>query len=177
MENPQPLTRIVVLVLWAKSNPAKGDLRMHYNDVKMSTIASQITSLTIIYSTVYSGADQRKQQSFASLAFFAGNSPGIGEFPAQRANDAENVSIWWRHHGKSIKLSIESQNFTCPFLLENRVRDEMELERMQCASVRNDVMLWGRFQHYWPFGFLIKYDHKYPKHLLCVFALIISYLL
>ena len=29
----------------------------------------------------------------------AGNSPGTGEFPAQMASDAENVSIWWRHHG------------------------------------------------------------------------------
>ena len=27
-----------------------------------------------------------------------GNSPETGEFPAQRASDAENVSIWWRHH-------------------------------------------------------------------------------
>ena len=25
-------------------------------------------------------------------------SPVTGEFPAQRANNAENVSIWWRHH-------------------------------------------------------------------------------
>ena len=29
----------------------------------------------------------------------AGNSPGTGEFPAQRASNVENVSIWWRHHG------------------------------------------------------------------------------
>ena len=29
----------------------------------------------------------------------AGNPPMTGEFPAQRASDAENVSIWWRHHG------------------------------------------------------------------------------
>ena len=35
----------------------------------MDTIASQITSLTIVYSTFYSGADQRKHQSSASLAF------------------------------------------------------------------------------------------------------------
>ena len=35
----------------------------HYNDVIMSPIASQITSLTIVYSTVYSDADQRKHQS------------------------------------------------------------------------------------------------------------------
>ena len=32
-------------------------------------MASQITSLTIVYSTIHSGADQRKHQSFASLAF------------------------------------------------------------------------------------------------------------
>ena len=41
----------------------------HYNDIIMGTIASQITSLTIVYSTVYSGADQRKHKSSASLAF------------------------------------------------------------------------------------------------------------
>ena len=35
----------------------------------MTTMASQITSLTIVYSTVYSGADQRKHESSASLAF------------------------------------------------------------------------------------------------------------
>ena len=35
----------------------------------MGTIASQITSLTIVYSTVYSGADQRKHESSALLAF------------------------------------------------------------------------------------------------------------
>ena len=35
----------------------------------MDAIASQITSLTIVYSTVYSDADQIKHQSSASLAF------------------------------------------------------------------------------------------------------------
>ena len=64
-----------------------------YNDVIMSPMTSQITSLTIIYSTVYSGADQRKHQSSASLhGLCEGNSP------AQRASYAKNVSIWWRHH-------------------------------------------------------------------------------
>ena len=41
----------------------------HYCDVTMATMASQITSLTIVYSTVYSDADQRKHQSSPSLAF------------------------------------------------------------------------------------------------------------
>ena len=44
----------------------------HYNDVIMSTMASQITSLTIVYSNFYSGADQRKHQSSASPAFVRG---------------------------------------------------------------------------------------------------------
>ena len=46
--------------------------KMHYGDVIMGTIASQITILTIVYSTVYSDADQRKHQSSASLAFVRG---------------------------------------------------------------------------------------------------------
>ena len=41
----------------------------HYDDVIMDTIASQITSLAIVYSIVYSSAVQRKHQSSASLAF------------------------------------------------------------------------------------------------------------
>ena len=41
----------------------------HYDDVIMGTLASQITSLTIVYSALYSGADQSNHQSSASLAF------------------------------------------------------------------------------------------------------------
>ena len=44
----------------------------HYNNVIVSTIASQLTSLTIVYSAVYSDADQRRHQSSASLAFGRG---------------------------------------------------------------------------------------------------------
>ena len=44
----------------------------HDNDVKMGAIASQITSLTIVDSTVYSDANQRKHQSSSSLAFYNG---------------------------------------------------------------------------------------------------------
>ena len=40
----------------------------HYNDVIMGVMTSQITIITIVYSTIYSGADQRKHQSSASLA-------------------------------------------------------------------------------------------------------------
>ena len=64
----------------------------------MSAMALEITILTIVYSTVYSGADQRKHQSSASLAFVGGirrwplNSPHKGQV------SSENVSIWWRQN-------------------------------------------------------------------------------
>ena len=45
----------------------------HFIDVIMTTIASQITSLAVVYSAVYSDADQRKHQSSASLAFVRWN--------------------------------------------------------------------------------------------------------
>ena len=61
----------------------------------MDAIASQITSLAIVYSADYSDADQRKHQST-----LCGEFTGTVEFTAQMASDAEKVSIWWRHHGK-----------------------------------------------------------------------------
>ena len=69
---------------------------LHYNDGIMRAMASQITSLTIIYSTVYSGAKKTSKLRVTGLC--EGNSPVTGEFPAQTASNAVNVSIWWRHH-------------------------------------------------------------------------------
>ena len=81
---------------------------VHYNDVIMSAMASQITSLTIVYSKVYWGADQRKHQSSLTLAFVT----VTGEFPTHRASNAENVSIWWCHHdmeNKVINIAADDQ--------------------------------------------------------------------
>ena len=65
---------MIMMILWTiKINQntltVKNNNNHHYDDVIMSAIASQITSLTIVYSIVYSDADQRKHQSSASLAF------------------------------------------------------------------------------------------------------------
>ena len=59
---------VVVLPVFVRAN----NLEIHCNDVIISVMASQITRLTIVYSNVYSGADQRKYQSSASLAFMRG---------------------------------------------------------------------------------------------------------
>ena len=63
----------------------------------MVAMASQITSLAIVYSTVYS-AQIKETSKLRVTSLCAGNSPMTGEFPAQMASNKENVSIWWRHH-------------------------------------------------------------------------------
>ena len=47
----------------------------------------------------------KKTSKLRVTGLCVGNSPGTGQFPAQMASNAENVSIWWRHHGKCIKLT------------------------------------------------------------------------
>ena len=43
----------------------------------------------------------KKTSKLRVIGLCEGNSPVTGEFPAQRASNAENISIWWRHHGRS----------------------------------------------------------------------------
>ena len=63
----------------------------------MNAMASQITGVSSVCSTVGSGADQRKYQVSASLAFVR----GIHRSPA---SNEDNVSTWWRHHIVSIQI-------------------------------------------------------------------------
>ena len=69
----------------------------HYTDVTMSAMA-QITSVAIVYSTVGPDADKKKKPpKLRVTGVCVGNSPVTREFPSQKASNAENVSIWWRH--------------------------------------------------------------------------------
>ena len=68
LKTPQRYRRSILNeVIW--STKVVGN---HYCDVIMGAMASQITSLKIVYTAVYSGADQRKHQKPASLAFVRG---------------------------------------------------------------------------------------------------------
>ena len=63
----------------------------------------------------------KKTSKLRVTGLCAGNSPGTGEFPAQMASYAENVSIWWRHHGSiSLKGSQQThgQAFVCPLWVQ-----------------------------------------------------------
>ena len=63
----------------------------------MGAMASQITGLTIVYSTVHSGADQRKHQRWASLAYVR-EFTGDRWIPHTNGQLGGNISSWWRHH-------------------------------------------------------------------------------
>ena len=82
-------------------------------------IGFQITSLTIVYSTVYSDADQRNHQSSASLAFVRGihrepmNSPHKWPvtrkmFPFDHGHHDNKTNIWWIP--SLVQLNIEWNN-------------------------------------------------------------------
>ena len=79
-------------------------IHRHYDDVIMNVMASQITSLTIVYSSVYSGSNQRKHQSFGSLTFVRGihhwpvNSPH--KWPVPRKMFPSDDGIMFHPYGE-----------------------------------------------------------------------------
>ena len=99
--------------------------RGHYTDVIMRLLTSQIISLAIVYSTVYSGADQRKHQSSASLAFVRGihrgpvNSPHKGTvmrkiFPFDDVIMAWGNRMFVRYWWSRFKCFVWTHYFSSP---------------------------------------------------------------
>ena len=84
-------------ITYLSNNSHNGIARnFHYNDVTISATASQITSLTIYLLIRLFSSHQRKHQKLRVTGLCEGNLPLTGEFHAQRAGNAENVSIWWQ---------------------------------------------------------------------------------
>ena len=81
----------------------------HYNGVIVSAMSSQITRL--------SRRRSKKTSKLRVTGLCAENSPVTGEFPTQRASNAENVSIWWRHHDTITKLFVSASLFLLLFIL------------------------------------------------------------
>ena len=71
----------IVLVTTYPCHNLSQCMLVHYDDVIMTMLASQITSLMVVYSIVYSGVNQRKHQSSASLAFVREIHRGPVNFP------------------------------------------------------------------------------------------------
>ena len=68
-----------------------GDSKSHYSDV---TVASQITGISTVCSTVCFRSISKKASKLRVTGFCGGNPPVAGQLPSQRASNAENVSMW-----------------------------------------------------------------------------------
>ena len=70
----------------------------HYGDVIMDTNGvSNHQPHHCLLNRLF-GCRSNNTSKLRVIGLCVGNSPGTGEFPAQMASNAENVSIWWRHH-------------------------------------------------------------------------------
>ena len=104
----------------------------------MGTMASEITSFTIVYSTFYLGPDQRKHQSSASLAFVLGinrwpvNFPHKGPVTRKMFPFDDVIMIFQKHRGKAWFA-------------------RLVFERARYDLWHDDVIKWKHFPRYWPF--------------------------
>ena len=110
----------------------------HYGDVIMGTMASQITSLTIVYSTVYSDADQRKHQSSTSLAFVRGIHRG-----------PENSPHKWPVTRKMFPFDDVFPNY-------NSACDYLSMLRLKLIHVSQKGSLQWYWNHGWPITHILK---------------------
>ena len=140
----------------------------------MAAIASQITSLTIVYSTVYSDADQRKHQSSTSLAFVRGIHRGLMNSPHK-----------WPVSGKCFHLMMSSWSRHCfvprTFLSWHSYAMSSHFCRMSCSFIqicfsvsRDNVcgtfpsIMWLKTPYchscFWPLNFHIRATcFKFPQ--------------
>ena len=78
----------------------------------------------------------KKTSKLRVTGLCAGNSPVTGEFPAQRASNAENVSVWWRHHVLDIRYLAQ------PWTATNRETAlQSKTQRRQASSVEAFISL------------------------------------
>ena len=83
----------------------------------------------------------KKTSKLRVTGLCAGNSPGTGEFPAQMASNAENVSIWWRHHDESSScIPVPSLSWKSSKFCETHIN-------WQNTAILNSDLLHGTVHH------------------------------
>ena len=114
---------------------------LQHDGVIMGRKASQITSLPIVYSTVYSGADQRKHQSSASLAFVRGPVNSPHKWPATRKMFSFDDVIMTKNllklgHGWVNDISPFCDDvYSCPAPKDGLAKEPLKLAPLCCMLV------------------------------------------
>ena len=152
----------------------------HYNYVMMNDTASQITGLTIVCSTVYSSADQRKHQSSASLAFGRGihwwpvNSPH--KRPVVYEADVVHPQLWGYVYSLLFQWFL-GLLIVCLKTIRWPTVEHPDLPPAWALVIHDDVIKWKHFRVNWPFVRGIHWSpvdshHKGQKRRALMFSLI-----
>ena len=136
----------------------------------MSAMASLITGVSIVCSTVCSGADQRKHQSSASLAFLRGNHRSPVDSPhkgpvTRKMFPFDDVIMYWRR-----SLRCDATTFASLAIWPTKSpANSLTVLAFTTMPVPqgNDVMIWKQLLYYWPSVWEIHrstldYSHKGP---------------
>ena len=118
-----------------------------YFSLQWCHMASQITSLTIVYSNIYSRHRSKKTSKLQVTGLCEGNSPVTGEFPAQGASNTENVSIWWRHHVIPAHENKWLNLHTSAWLLKELTKTDLDAVKSKFGSI--SIQYQSIYQLWW----------------------------
>ena len=90
-----PTYSFISKVFWVPYQGA-GPITFHWRHNELDSVSDHQTRDCLL--TCLFRHRSKKTSNLCIAGLCEGNSPGTGEFPAQKASNAENVSIWWRHH-------------------------------------------------------------------------------
>ena len=141
---------ISAMKLLSPSHPTQN----HCDDVIMDTMASQITSLTIVYSNVYSGADQRKHQMIMMIitikkptwiTHLQNICPDINK---TRTSNPLNNTLQWRHNEHNVVFN--HQPYDCLLNLYSGTDQRKHQSSASLAFVRGIHRRPVNSPHKWP---------------------------
>ena len=95
----------------------------HFSDVIMSAVATQITGVSVVCSTVFFRRRSKKTSKPRVTGLCLGYPPLADGFPSHRACSAENISIWWLHHGYMGVAHICNNEIGSPLVLKMASHD------------------------------------------------------
>ena len=113
-------------ILWQITWSSRGPLQWRHNE---SFGVSNHQPHDCLLSRLFK-AQIKEKSKLRVTGFCAGNSQVIDEFPTQRASNAENVSIWWRHHGHRPIFS--SSIYKLPSVLQQTIFIQRIVHRKVC---------------------------------------------
>ena len=125
---------------------------LHYIDVIMGELASQITSLTTFLLNHLFRRRSKETSKLCATGLCEGNSPVTSEFPAQRSSNAENVSILCRHYERTIKYEPCANFLECVICMNALSHHCFILlpADFKVSNNHDDVIKWKHFPRYGP---------------------------